>query len=203
MPVDAITEQVKLTFTLLQLALPSGQMLRAAMDCYLEAIDLFLQAGALKVGSHRRQIISPRRRISADDRAPLSTLACACGFAEIDFLPEAGARVAAGVAGERPAHRIFALAVVMHVLFGFVRVVPGELRVEAAVLPALEPNDFRAHDPLQRMQDRARAETLKRVAPLEPFAQIDGVVVAVGIPESHEQAPGDVAPKGIDQLLAQ
>jgi hypothetical protein len=28
-------------------------------------------------------------------------------------------------------------------------------------------------------------------------------VVAVGISKSHEQPPGDVAPEGVDQLLAQ
>ena len=53
------------------------------------------------------------------------------------------------------------------------------------------------------MQNRARAEPLQRVAPLEPLAEIDRVVVAVGIPESHEQPPGDVATEGVDQLLAQ
>ena len=88
-------------------------------------------------------------------------------------------------------------------LLGLVRVVPRELRVDTAVVAALEADRVRTHDALQRVQDRARAETLERVAPLEPLAEIDGIVVAVGVPEPHQQAPGDVAPEGVDQLLAQ
>src|SRR5688572_12021308 len=160
-------------------------MLRPTMHGDLQSIDLVLQARALKVAAQRGQIAAPRRRVAADDRASLGPLAGTRAFAKIDLLPQAGAGVSAGVAGQGPAHRVLALAVVMHVLLGFIRIVPGELGVDAAVLSAVEANHFGAHDALERMQDRARTEAVERVAPLEPFAQIDSVVVAVGVSEAH------------------
>jgi hypothetical protein len=91
----------------------------------------------------------------------------------------------------------------MRVLLRLVRVVPGELGLEAAALAAVDADHLGAHDAFERVQDGAGAEPLDGIAPLEALAQIDGVVVPVRIPEPDEEAPRQVPPEGVDQLLAQ
>ena len=56
----------------------------------------------------------------------------AFGLAQVDLPSETGAGIAAHIAGEGPAHWRSALAIVVHVLFGDVRVVQDHLLQEPA-----------------------------------------------------------------------
>ena len=80
---------------------------------------------------------------------------------------------------------------------------PCELGIEGAILTMLEAHDLRSDNTFERVQNRTGAKALEGVAPMKSFTQVDGIVVAIGIPEPHQQPTGDVPAKCIDQLLAQ
>ena len=115
-----------------------------------KALDFPTESAALKVRSQSLQLVAPARGVSANDRAVRDALSKAFALAEVDLLCQAGARVAAGVSHQRPAHRRVGLAVVVNVLFGHVRVVPHDFLVESAGLRVMfELNDLRSHDPCE------------------------------------------------------
>src|SRR5690606_27775794 len=134
------------------------------------------------------ELAAPGRGAPADDPAARSPLTGAGRLAEVHLVVEAGARIAAGVADERPAQGLRADAVVMDVLLDFVRVAPDVLGLEAAV-PLVEARELDTRDPFQRVEHRAGAETLERRRPVGARAQVHGVVVAVRVAEAQQQPP--------------
>src|SRR5688500_14656764 len=80
---------------------------------------------------------------------------------------------------------------------------PGKLSLEGAILTMLETHDLRAHDTFEGVENRSGAEPFEGIAPVEPLSEVDGIVAAVGIAESHQQPPADIAAERVNQLLPQ
>ena len=145
----------------------------------------------MKVGAKRLELIAPALGVLADDRHRGRALRQALVFVEIDLLSQTCARVAAGVSDQRPADRRAALAVVVHVLFGDIGVVPQHFLVEpAGIRVMLQLDDLGANDPLEPVQDDAGPQSVKTIRPVRSVAQAHGVVIAVRIAKPQEQSPG-------------
>ena len=53
------------------------------------------------------------------------------------------------------------------------------------------------------MQHRAGANAFDRIGPVRPLAEVDRVMVPVGVPESNRHTPRRFESKGVDQLFLQ
>ena len=201
---DALLDQVHLAFAANERPLPGRERLALPPRGDAQALHLRSEVGALVVEAQALQRALPAVGVAADQRAAPMALADALPLPEVDLAPERGARVAADVPDEAPAHRLLALAVVLEMLFGLVRVKPRQLGVEgAAVGVELEPVEIGLHDALEGVDGRSGADVLERIGPVELIAQVDGVVIAVGEPEAEQEAPGAVDSEGLHQLLAE
>ncbi len=67
----------------------------------------------------------------------------------------------------------------------------------------LDPGDLRANDAFESVKHRAGSNALDRIGPVRSLAEVDRVVVSVGVPESNRHASGRFESKGIDQLFPQ
>ena len=92
----------------------------------------------------------------------------------------------------------------MHVLFGYVGVVPDDVLLESAGGGiVLDLDDLSPHDAFESVQDGARTEPFQRVRPLGSIAQTHRIVIPVRVPKPQHEASSGLQPQGIDQLLAQ
>jgi hypothetical protein len=95
-------------------------------------------------------------------------------------------------------------SVVVHVLLGHVRIVPDDFLLEPSRRGVvLDPGDLRANDAFESVKHRAGSNSLDWIGPVRSFAQVDRVVVSVGVPESNRHASRSFESKGIDQLFPQ
>src|SRR5688572_26766150 len=67
----------------------------------------------------------------------------------------------------------------------------------------LQTHDLRSDDAFERVQNGAGAKPVERIAPVKPLAEVDGIVVPIGVAESHQQPPADVTAEAVNQLLPQ
>src|SRR4051812_767487 len=105
----------------------------------------------LEVRSQCLKLGSPARGILTDHAAALVALTDAGELPEVDLPLETCACKAARVPGQGPAHRLAACTVVMHVLLGFIGVVPLYLRLEAAgLLVEFDRRHGDVHDAFER-----------------------------------------------------
>ena len=72
----------------------------------------------------------------------------------------------------------------------------------AAKRPVTASFSSDAMSALERVQHRAGPVTVKRVGPLRPVAQADGVVISIRKPEPQHQTTCDLGPQCVDQLLS-
>ena len=90
----------------------------------------------------------------------------------------------------------------VHVLFGFIGVVPLGLGVE---MPArrveVDGRHLGSHDALERVHGGAGPQSVHRIRPGGSIAQTDRVVIAIGETEAHEKAARRLRPQRVDQLL--
>jgi hypothetical protein len=198
---DALAQQVQFAFAAFQDPLTLGQLLRMTADRVVEALHLLGQAGTLKVCTELFDLVAPRRRVATGHRAALRAFSQTRGFAEVHFLPQAGARVARCIADERPANRFVAGAVVVQMLLRGVGVVPDDTHLKTTCLVTLQANDLDARDAFERVEDGAFAQPFDRIRPLGSLAHVDGVVVAVRVAEAQHHPPRDVTAERVDQLL--
>jgi hypothetical protein len=63
---------------------------------------------------------------------------------------------------------------------------PCELGIESAILTMLEAHDLRSDNTFERVQNGTGSKALEGVAPMKSLTQVDGIVVAIGIPEPHQ-----------------
>src|SRR5690606_34819253 len=199
----ALAQRVQLAFAALEDALAPRQLLRPQAHGLLNAIDLFADAGALEIGPQRFDFVTTRGGLLARHHAVRGALSVTGVLAEIDLAAETGTGVAARVADERPADRLARRSVVMDVLLGLVRPVPGVVGLERTGRIERDARNTGAHDALERVQRRAGVQSLDRVGPRRPIAQVDGIVVAVGIAEPQQQPARDIAAEAVDEFLAQ
>ena len=123
-------KQVQLALAFGDVSLAALELLQTAVDDVAQVLDLPSEICALKVEAKRLQI-SPQLSASFPTTDALRALRQTLALAEVDLLSETGARVAARITDQRPAHRRVALAVVVHVLFGDVGVVPDHFLLES------------------------------------------------------------------------
>jgi hypothetical protein len=63
--------------------------------------------------------------------------------------------------------------------------------------------ELRSTDAFEGVEHRARSNSLERIRPPRPLAQVHRIVVPVGEPQSNRYPPGRLEAQGINQLLAQ
>ena len=96
-----------------------------------KALDLLAEAGPLKLVTQFGKRIPPALSIPSHSGARRRALRRALALAKIDFVSKTCAHVATGVTGQRPTYRNGTRAIVVHLLFGHIRVVPHNFLFEA------------------------------------------------------------------------
>src|SRR6188472_500378 len=89
-------------------------------------------------------------------------------------------------------------------LLGDVRVVPDDFLLEPPRRGVVvDPGDLRANDAFESVKHRAGSNALDRIGPVRSLAEVDRVMVSVGVPKPNRHASGRCESKGIDQLFPQ
>ena len=92
----------------------------------------------------------------------------------------------------------------MHVLLGFVRVVPLGLGLESAgLLVEFDRRQVDVHDAFERVDDGACTQRLDAADSCRTIPQADGIVIAVRKSKSHQEPARRVDAERVDQFLAQ
>ena len=90
----------------------------------------------------------------------------------------------------------------VHVLLGYIGVVPEHFLLE---MPCgglvIQPANVRANDPFEGLKHRTRPNSVQGIGPRRPLAQVHGIVISVGKPESNRYPFGGLEAESIDQLF--
>ena len=188
---DALAQQVQLALTFGHQPLAAVHVLQPPVHNVAKTLDFPPKTAALKIGAKGFQLDRPSSPRPSQRRC---TVAAPCArhslFAEVDFLSQARAGVAAGVTHERPADRRAAFAVVVHVLLGHVRVVPQHFLLKPAGVASCSSAAISARTiPSSLCKTMPARSPSRRIRPVRAVAQAHGVVVPVRIPKPQEQAP--------------
>ena len=200
----ALAQQVQLALTLGNVPLAAIEFLQTLVNSFADALDLLPQVRALKVEPKRLQSVAPARRIPSNDRTLGGALRQALVFAEVNLLAETSAHVPARIAGQRPAHRHVALAIVVHVLFGGVGIVPDHFFLESTGRGiVVDPGNLGPDNPFKPVKYGTGPEAFQRVCPFGSIAQAHRIVVPVRVPEPQHQASRRLQSQCVNELLAQ
>ena len=92
----------------------------------------------------------------------------------------------------------------MDMLLSFIRIVPFDLRLEAAGLRIeFHRREIGPHNAFECVNNRAGSQSVEWIGPVGTIAKADGVVVAVGKAKPHEKAARGFGPERVDQLFSQ
>ena len=201
---NAFAQQIQLALTLRHVPLTALEFLQALVNSFPDVFDLLPQIRALKVDAKRLERVAPTRRVLSNDRALRGALRQTLAFAEVNLLAETRAHVPARIARQRPAHRHFALAIVVYVLFGRVGIVPEHFLLESAGCGIVfDLGDFGSDDSFKPVKHGTCPEAFQRVCPFRAFAQAHGIVVPVCVSKPQHQASRRLESQRVDEFLAQ
>jgi len=156
---EANTQSIQLAFAASDKSLSPLDLQQLTPDEIAQPADLLGQVDPLEVAPKRLEPIVPAGRVPPDRSAVAHPLAKTGRLDEVDFVTEAGARIAAGVADQRPADRLRGLAVVLDVPLRDVRIVPLHFRVESPGRGVeLQSQGHGSNDALQALERSARLE---------------------------------------------
>jgi hypothetical protein len=99
-PRDSRAQQIELALAPLEQPLPAIQLPQPLLHRGAQPLDLVPEVRRLEVGADAVDLGAPARRVAADGRAVLRTLAGAAHLAEVDFTSETGTGKTARVADE-------------------------------------------------------------------------------------------------------
>ena len=160
---DALAQQVQFPLAFGDESFSALQVLEAPVHGLAKTFDLAAKASALEVCAQCLEFVTPAVGVLSDDRTFRRALRQALAFTEIDLVSETRARIPARVSHQGPADGPAGLAIMVHVLFGHIGVVPQDFLVKAAGLPIMiHLEDLGPHDPLEPMQHDASPQTLER-----------------------------------------
>ena len=139
----------------------------------------------------------------ADHTAYRVALAAAAFLHAVDVPAVGAGEVAAGKAGERPAHGLLGAPEVQQVLLGLVAVLPDRERNRLGAVARIPGGRLDAHQTLQRVQPSAGALPVVLAVPRKAVLERIGGAPAVGVAEPGQHRPSRREPERVDQLAPQ
>jgi hypothetical protein len=201
---NALAKQVQLALTFSNVPLAALEFLHTLVNSFSDSFDLLPKVRALKVDPKRLQSVAPTRSIFSNDRTLQSALRPALALAEVNLLSENGAHVPARIAGQRPAHRHVALAIVVYVLFGRVGIVPEHFLLESTGSGVMfDLGDFGPDNAFKPVKYCTYPEAFQWGCPFRSIAQAHRIVIPVCVPEPQHEASRGLKSQRVNEFLPQ